>query len=307
MTGEISSAEFLTKRFPTEQSAVDFFASKRWNGKIACPYCGSVKVYVSQKEGSRQPYKCGDCNHKFTVKTGTIMEGSKVEVRIWLFAMHKMGTARKGISSIQLAKELGVTQKTAWYMAHRIREACRETGMLKEETYVDEMYHGGKEKNKHASKRLHSGRGVANKTPIVGIRDRSGKTIARVVKDTSAETLQGFIAAHIEPGAAVYTDEHRAYTGLNRLGYRHELVNHSAGEYVRGDVGTNSIESFWALVRRGIYGTYHSLSAEHLQRYVDEFAYRLSNGGTLAFIDAVCTHANGNMLRYRELCATRSK
>lgn len=304
MTGYLSDADFLTKRFPDEQSAIDFFVSKRWGDKVTCPYCGSLKVY---KGVTKQPYKCGDCNHKFTAKTGTIMEGSKVPVRTWLHAMHIMGTARKGVSSIELAKRLGVTQKTAWFMAHRIREACRETGMLKEVVAVDEIYHGGLEKNKHASKQLHKGRGVANKTPIVGLRERSGRTIARVVKDTSAETLQGLIAQHVERGANVYTDEHRSYTGLHRLGYKHELVNHGAGEYARGDVGTNSIESFWALVRRGVYGTYHSLSAEHLQRYVDEFAYRLSNGDALSFIDAVCAHANGNVLTYRELCATRSK
>lgn len=220
------------------------------------------------------------------------MEGSKIPVRIWLLAMHIMGTARKGISSIELAKRLGVTQKTAWFMAHRIREACIETGMLQGQVEVDELYAGGLEKNKHASKRLHEGRGVANKVPVVGLRERNGRTIARVVKDTTAETLQGLIAASVQTDATVYTDEHRSYTGLQRLGYKHELVNHSGGEFARGDVSTNSIESFWALLRRGLYGTFHSVSAEHLQRYVDEFSFRLSSGDTLSFVEAVCAHAN---------------
>ena len=299
---EIGIVEFLTKRFPDEQSAIDFFVEKRWGEHVICPYCGSYKTY---KGTGKQPFKCGDCNHKFTAKTGTIMEGSKVKMRVWLLAMYIMGTSRKGISSIQLSKQLGVTQKTAWFMAHRVREACNGLGQLKGIIEVDEVYIGGKEHNKHASKRFNSGRGVANKTAVVGLRERNGRTVARVVKDTSARTLQGLIQENVMPKSAVFTDDHRSYIGLDKKGYKHHVVKHSAGEYVRGVANTNSAESFWALLRRGLYGTYHSVSIPHLQRYVDEFCFRSANGGTLSFVDAVCHNANSNVLGYRQLCENK--
>lgn len=296
----MSVVDFLTKKFPTDDSAVAFFVEKRWGNTIECAYCKHDVVY---RVSGKQPYKCASCKLRFTAKTGTIMEGSPVSVRMWLFAMYLMGTSRKGISSLQLAKHIGVTQKTAWYMAHRIREACEHSMKLRGIVEVDEVYIGGLEKNKHAKLRQYFGRGVANKIPVMGLHERGGRTIARVVNTTSARTLQGIITKNVAPKSAIFSDDHTSYSGLADKGYAHHVVKHSHGEYVDGNANTNSIESFWAVLRRGLYGTYHSVSKKHLQRYVNEFAFRAGYLTSVSFIDAVCSESNGRAVRYTNLIA----
>lgn len=299
---EIGFAEFLTKRFPDEKSAEEFFIEKRWGGTIICPYCDSDKIY---KGKTRQPFKCGSCNHKFTCKTGTIMEGSHIPLRIWLLAMYIMGISRKGISSVQMSKQLGVTQKTAWYMAHRIREACDSHEKLAGTIEADETYIGGKEQNKHKDKQLNMGRGAKGKTAVAGLRSRTGKVRGKVVADTNAKTLHDFIEQNVKKKSSVITDDFASYMKLSRYGnYKHTSVNHSIGEYVAGMAHTNGIESFWALLKRGVYGTFHSISPKHLQRYVNEFAFR-SSAGTQAFpfIEAICGKSEKDVLHYSKLTA----
>jgi len=299
---EILSVYKFTEKFESEEKSRQYVESRRWPEERTCPLCGSIHT-VEVKDHKPMPYRCQDCRKHFSVRTGTILTESKIPLRKWLFAIYLMTTARKGISSVQLAKTLGVTQKTAWFLEHRIREAYGiDNGPLGEEVEVDETFIGGKEKNKHRNKRITFGRGGVGKQAVIGMLQRNGRIKAFKIKGTSRVELQGVIAQHVEQGSTLYTDCHSGYEGVK--GYTHEAVRHSVGEYVRGQAHTNGIESFWALLKRGYYSTFHHMSVKHLHRYVNEFSTRHNVGhGTIANLNVAVDGMFGKTLTYKELKA----
>ncbi len=252
------------------------------------------------------PYWCTDCRSYFSVRTGTVLERSKVPFRKWAYAIYILATSVKSVPSTRLAERIGVTQPTAWFMLHRLRQA-RKPEQLKRMTgpvEVAETFFGGKEK--HKRKKSNMGRGPVGKTAVIGAKNRETKQVRAVVGGTgtpNAEVLRGFVEGAAEPGSTVYTDGACAYKSLGQ--YTHASVAHSRGEYVRGDVHTNGIESFWSILKRAYMGTFHYLSAKHLQRYVNEFVGRqnIRELGTLARMGAVVNGLVGRRLTYRELVA----
>lgn len=270
----------LMLTFNTEAKCRAYLEQQLWKGKPTCPHCGYNEKAYKLNDG--KTYKCAnkECWKKYTVTVGTIAENSNIPLQKWFMAMYLFTAHKKGISSCQLARDLGIAQKTAWFMLMRIREVFRDKApeLLQGEVQADETYMGGKTKNMHGWQRdivNAAGSSAVHMNPVFGLAN-NGKVRIKPVETANGRTLQPIIMNEVEKGAIVITDGHGAYAGLNKH-FKHEVLNHEGGEYVRKGFHTNNIEGFWGLMKRGIYGIYHQTSGKHLERYCDEFAYRYNN------------------------------
>ena len=306
----------MAEMFATEEKASEWFEKWLWGGERVCVRCGSENTHEASHK--TMPYRCRDCKRYFSVRTGTAMERSKVPLRKWGWAIYLEMTNLKGVSSVKLGRDLGVTQTTAWFMQHRIREAFAGLSVtMSGPVEVDESWFGGKRKSMSNAKRAELKRqgfaqGPKGKQAVVAAKDRETKQVAaRVVDRTDGATLGGFVDDHVAPDAKLYTDDTSAYKGTDR---DRETVKHSAQEYVRyladGEKAhTNGVESFWSMLKRAHKGVYHKLSPKHLQRYVNEFAGRhnIRELDTLAQMQHVAAGMIGRRLMYRDLIADNGR
>ena len=270
----------LIERFPDDDTAEQWFAQVRWGHPVkpdepmrpTCPHCGSFNVQQKAKHPS-MPYRCREreCRKRFSVRTGTVMQSSKLGYQTWALAIYLLTTGIKGTSSMKLHRDLGITQKSAWYLAHRIRETWgRAHSLFDGPVEADETYVGGKLRRSRSRRHLR-GRGKVGKAIVAGVLDRpTRRVVATVVPDTRQKTLGPFVLGQIKPGVKVYTDEWWGYSRLPD----HEVVRHKVGQWVNDQAHTNGLESFWSLLKRGYQGTFHHMSPKHLDRYVKEFAGR---------------------------------
>ncbi|OHA58678.1 MAG: hypothetical protein A2571_02825 [Candidatus Vogelbacteria bacterium RIFOXYD1_FULL_44_32] len=265
MTNFKTLAEFIS-HFHNEEVCRKHFEDVRFAGGDYCPHCKHNKIFRF-KDGKR--FRCDSCKRDFTVKTGTLFGESKIPMQKWFIAIYLLTTSKKGVSSIYLSEQVGVTQKTAWFMDMRIREALKQNkGKLIGTVEIDETYLGGKHNRKH---------GFSKKSAVMGMTERGGKLRAFQIPDRQTHTVLNAVTKNVNPKAYLMTDDAGVYRKLVRIGFKHDSIKHSRKQYVRGNVHTNSIESFWALFKRNYHGTYHSMSKKHLQRYIDEITFRFNN------------------------------
>jgi hypothetical protein len=274
----VKNLKDLMNRFKDEATCREYLVEQRWSGIPECPYCGCRKSYKIEN-GKR--FKCAnsECWKKYSVTVGTIFEASNIPLTTWFAAIYFITAHKKGISSVQLAKDLGVTQKTSWFVLHRIREGLRENEplLLATEVQADEVYIGGQEKYKHKDKRTRNAQGKSQtKMPVVGMMETGGRVVTQVLPWVTRKNIDELMRQHLHVDAVLVTDANPVYLKAGRR-HDHKIVNHSEGQFKVGPHHTNSIENYWSLLRRGIYGIYHQVSTKHLQRYCDEFAYRFNS------------------------------
>lgn len=300
--------------FHNEEAAYAFVEARLWPDGPYCPFCGATREHVGKLNGkSTRPglYKCYACRKPFTVKIGTVMESSHVPMRIWLQAIYLMNSSKKGISTRQLQRTFGCGMKTAWFLSHRIREAMKDIhidgtdplGGAGKIIESDETYIGGREKNKHKSRRT-SAVGGAGKQIVHTLVEREGRARSRHIPEVNARTLAPILAAQIDHRSFLMTDEAGQYHHMGRGFAGHETVNHGIEEYVRGQAHTNTAENFFSILKRGIFGCYFHVSQEHLHRYLSEFDFRYSNRSALGVEDAeraelALSGTKGKRLTYR--------
>ena len=299
----------LFKMFPDDETARVWIEKQIWPDGPHCPHCGSFDVQHPIKHRT-MTHRCRDCPKRpqFSLKTGTLMQASNLGYQTWAIAIYLLTTNLKGVAAMKLHRDLEISYKAAWHLAHRLRAAFADGESLPFSGPVeaDETYLGGKRKNMPKRKRKElTGRGAVGKTAVVGTKDReTNQVAARTVARTDAPHVAGFVATKAAPGATVYTDEAAAYNALKPW-YDHEAVNHSVGEYVRGQAHTNGMESFWSMLKRGYQGTFHHFSPKHADRYIAEFAGRhnMRDADTIDMMGTVAADMRGKRLKYRDLTA----
>lgn len=296
---EMSLTQFF-RQFPDDDAAEAYYIEVRWPDGIECPHCQSENVQERTTHKTMH-HRCRTCRKFFSVRVGTIMEDSKLGYQTWLLASYLLQMAKKGISSIKLGESLGISQQSAWYLSHRLRECYEDTGELMTGTVeVDETYIGGSDKNRHFDKK----RGRNSQMPVVGAKEReTGRVVATTMPHVNHVAIYEWLHKYVSASATLYTDEAAVYVGVDVS--EHQAVKHKRKQYVRGDVHTNGIEGFWSLLKRAYHGAHHWYSVKHMQRYVHEAVHRFNSRDieTLQQLRRLAVGGIGRKLTYRQLTA----